>query len=125
MRVALKSVNGVEAVDVSLNKGLATVTLKDGNTVTMKQLQAAITRNGYSTKQSSVTAIGQLSLNDNRWVLHVSGSNEEFTLTPDGSAKPPDNNLVGKLATVVGTMPQIATGKGQTELRFQSVTEKK
>jgi copper chaperone CopZ len=61
VRVALKSVNGVDSVDVSLNKGLATVTLKDGNTVTIKQLQAAIVRNGYSTKQSLVTAIGQLS----------------------------------------------------------------
>lgn len=125
MRVALKSVNGVDSVDVSLNKGLATVTLKDGNTVTMKQLQAAIVRNGYSTKQSLVTAIGQLSLKDNRWLLHVSGSNEEFALTPDGNAKPPDSALVGKVVVVVGTMSQLITGKGQTELHFQSVTEKK
>lgn len=125
MRVALKSVNGVESVDVSLNKGLATVTLKDGNTVTMKQLQTAITRNGYSTKQSVVAAIGQLSLKDNRWLLHVSGSNDEFILTPDGSAKPPDVSLTGKVVTVVGTMPQLTAGKGPAELHFQSVTEKK
>jgi copper chaperone CopZ len=125
VRVALKSVNGVESVDVSLNKGLATVTLKDGNTVTMKQLQAAITRNGYSTKQSAVTAVGQLSQKNNGWLLRVSGSNEEFMLTPDGNANPPDNGLVGKIVMVVGTMPQLTAGKGQTELRFQSVTEKK
>jgi copper chaperone CopZ len=125
VRVALKSVNGVESVDVSLNKGLATVTLKDGNTVTMKQLQAAIVRNGYSTKQSAVTAIGHLLLRDNRWLLDVSGSNEEFALMPDGNAKPPDSALIGKVVIVVGTMPQLTTGKGQTELHFQSVTEKK
>jgi copper chaperone CopZ len=125
VRVALKAVNGVESVDISLNKGLATVELKDGNTVTMKQLQAAIDRNGYSTKQSSVTAIGQLSFNDNRWILRVSGSNEEFALTPDGHAKPLDNNLSGKVVTVVGTMPELPKGKGQTELSFQSVSEKK
>jgi hypothetical protein len=112
-------------VEVSLNKGLATVTLKDGNAVTMKQLQAAITRNGYSTKQSTVTAIGQLSLKDSRWLLRVSGSNEEFILTPDGNAKLPDASLVGKVVIVVGTMPQLASGKGETELHFQSVTEKK
>lgn len=125
MRVALKSVNGVESVDVSLNKGLAAVTLKDGNTVTMKQLQAAITRNGYSTKQSVVTAIGQVSLKDNRWLLRVSGSNEEFTLIPDGSAQSPESTLIGKVVTVVGTMPQLSAGKGPAELHFQSVTEKK
>jgi copper chaperone CopZ len=125
VRVALKSVNGVDSVDVSLNKGLATVTLKDGNTVTIKQLQAAIVRNGYSTKQSLVTAIGQLSLKDNQWILHVSGSNEEFILTPDGNAKPPDIGLIGKVVIVVGAMPQLSSGKGLTELHFQSVTEKK
>jgi hypothetical protein len=115
----------VDAVDVSLNKGLATVTLKDGNIVTMKQLRAAINRNGYSTKQSLITAIGQLSLNGNRWLLRVSGSNEEFALAPDGTAKPVDNNLAGKVVIVVGTVLEIASGKGQAELRFQSVTEKK
>jgi hypothetical protein len=125
VRVALKSVNGVDLVDVSLNKGLATVTLKDGNTVTIKQLQAAIVRNGYSTKQSLVTAIGQLSLKDNQWILHVSGSNEEFILTPDGNAKPSDIGLIGKVVIVVGAMPQLSSGKGLTELHFQSVTEKK
>jgi hypothetical protein len=125
VRVALKGVNGVESVDVSLNKGLATVTLKDGNIVTMKQLQAAITRNGYSTKQSLVTAVGQLSLKDNRLLLRVSGSNEEFALSPEGAAKRPDNSLIGKIVTAVGTMPQLNSGTGQTELHFQSVTEKK
>lgn len=125
MRVALKSVNGVDTVDVSLNKGLATVTLKDGNTVTIKQLQAAITRNGYSTKQSVITAIGALSLKDDRWVLRVSGSNEEFTLTPDATAKPVEKSLSGKVVIVTGTMPELTSGKGQTELHYQSVTEKK
>lgn len=125
MRVALKGVTGIESVDVSLNKGLATVTLKEGNTVTMKQLQAAITRNGYSTKQAVVTAIGQLSFKDNRWLLRVSGSNEEFILTPDGNAKPLENSLDGKVVIVIGTMPQLTSGKGLTELRFQSVAEKK
>jgi copper chaperone CopZ len=125
VRVALKSVSGVESVDVSLNKGLAKVTLKDGNTVTMKQLQAAITRNGYSTKQSTVTATGELALKDSRWLLRVSGTGEEFILTPEGNAKLPDGSFVGKTVIVVGTMPQLTSGKGPTELHFQSVAEKK
>jgi hypothetical protein len=125
VRVALKGVNGVDSVEVSLNKGLATVTLKDGNTVTMTQLQSAITRNGYSTKQSVVTAIGQLSTKDGRWVLHVSGSNEEFTLTPGSNTKPPESNLAGKVVTVTGTISESVSGKAQTELHFQSVAENK
>ncbi len=93
--------------------------------MTMKQLQAAITRNGYSTKQSVVTAIGQLSLKDSRWLLRVSGSNEEFALTPAGNANPPESNLAGKVVTVVGTISEPVSGKAQTELHFQSVSEKK
>jgi copper chaperone CopZ len=36
--VALKKVAGVESVEVSLKKGLATVRLKPGNTVSVAQL---------------------------------------------------------------------------------------
>jgi len=45
----------------SLNQGLATVTLKIGNTVTMEQLQRAITKNGFTTKQSNVVVTGHCS----------------------------------------------------------------
>ena len=60
MRVALKSMNGVDTVDVSLNKGLATVNLKPGNAVTVEQLQHAITKNGFTPRQSDVVATGTL-----------------------------------------------------------------
>jgi copper chaperone CopZ len=50
------SVNGVASVDVSLDKGLAAVKLKPGNSVTLKQLQGAITKNGFTIKQSRLTA---------------------------------------------------------------------
>ena len=60
VRVALKSVSGVDSVVVSLNKGSATVTLNPGNTVTIEQLQHAITKNGFTTKQSTVEVTGTL-----------------------------------------------------------------
>jgi hypothetical protein len=91
----------------------------------LKQLQAAITRNGYSTKQSVVTAVGQLSFKDNRWLLRVSGSNEEFLLTPAGTSRPLESSLAGKVVIVLGSVPELSAGKEQTELHFQSVTEKK
>jgi copper chaperone CopZ len=50
------SVNGVASVDVSLDKALAAVKLKPGNSVTLKQLQGAITKNGLTIKQSRLTA---------------------------------------------------------------------
>ena len=44
VNVALKKVHGVESVEVSLNKGLATVKLKPGNAVAVPQLTQRIRR---------------------------------------------------------------------------------
>ena len=53
MRVSLKAVPGVDSVDVSLEKGLAVVKMKPGNTTTLKQLNEAIAKNGFTMKDSS------------------------------------------------------------------------
>ena len=58
MRVSLKSVSGVDSVDVSLAKGLASVSMKPGNTATLKQLQEAISKNGFTMKDSPATISG-------------------------------------------------------------------
>ena len=58
MRVSLKSVAGVDSVDVSLEKGLAVVKMKPGNTATLKQLNEAITKNGFTMKDSTATVVG-------------------------------------------------------------------
>jgi copper chaperone CopZ len=58
--VALKKVAGVESVEVSLNKGLATVKLKPGNTVSVPQLWELIHKNGYTPKVTTVSVRGEL-----------------------------------------------------------------
>ena len=82
MRVSLKSVAGVESVDVSLEKGLAVVKMKPGNTATLKQLQAAITKNGFTMKESNATVAGTILVADGKTQLKVSGSNDVFQLVP-------------------------------------------
>jgi hypothetical protein len=121
--VALKGINGVDTVDVSLNKGLATVALKDGNTVTMKQLRDAIGKNGFTTKSSNIMVSGQL-LEHAGLVLRASGSNEEFSLVPDGAATI-DRALIGKSVRIEGTVPEIASSSSASQLRVRSMAEKK
>ena len=82
MRVSLKSVAGVESVDVSLAKGLAAVKLKPGNTATLKQLQSAIAKNGFTMKDSSAIVAGTVVVEAGRVQLKVSGSNEMLDLVP-------------------------------------------
>ena len=58
--VALKKVPGVESVEVSLNKGLATVKLKPGNTVSVPQFWQLIHEKGYTPKATAVLVRGEL-----------------------------------------------------------------
>jgi copper chaperone CopZ len=122
--VALKSVRGIESVEVSLNKGLAVVTLKPGNTVTMEQLQHAITKNGFTTKQSTVLVTGTLVDEDGRFALRVSGSNERFNLMPEKQHSQTSDlkRLSGKAVTVEGVIPETSTGKKPDTIDFRAVT---
>jgi copper chaperone CopZ len=119
VRVAVKGVNGVDSVQVSLNRGMATIELKDGNTVTMKQLRDAIAKNGFTTRQSEVVALGQLSSKDGKLLLRVTGSEENYELAPASGAGV-DQSLVGKMVSVAGTVPESAL-----QIRFRSITERK
>ena len=121
MRVALKSVNGVDSVDVSLNKGLATVTLKPGNTVTMEQLQHAITKNGFTTKQSAVIVSGTLLSDNGKLALRVSGSNEMFGLIPETQQDEDFYQLNGKTVTVEGVVPEVQKGKRPDTIQARSI----
>jgi len=109
--VSLKSVSGVDSVDVSLAKGLAAVRMKPGNTATLKQLQTAITKNGFTMKQSAVTAVGNVVVDSGRAQLKVSGSNEMLDLIPEGQVTPIATSLNGKSVLVDGVVPETAKGK--------------
>jgi len=79
--VALKKVAGVESVEVSLNKGLATVKLKPGNTVSVPQLWELIHKNGYTPKSTAVSIRGELVNINGQLRLKVSGTSETLAIT--------------------------------------------
>jgi copper chaperone CopZ len=122
VRVSLMSVNGVASVEVSLDKGLATVRLKPGNSVTLKQLQQAITKNGFTMKDSKIVAAGKLIHDGNVRKLQVSGSEEILALVPESSASAtPDSTPV----VVEGTVPEAAKGRVPDAIRYRSLTPEK
>jgi copper chaperone CopZ len=81
--VALKKVPGVDTVDVSLNKGLATVKLKPGNAVSVPQLWELLHQKGYTPKMSAVFVRGELAREPGRLQLKVSGTKDVLDLAPD------------------------------------------
>ena len=83
VNVALKKVVGVESVEVSLNKGLATVKLKPGNSVSVQQLWELIHDKGYTPKTTIVSVRGELVSMQGRLQLSVSGTNGKLPLVSD------------------------------------------
>jgi len=125
VRVSLKSVAGVDAVDVSLEKGLASVKMKPGNAATLKQLQEAITKNGFTMKPSPVSVAGKIVMIKGQPQLQVSFSNDLVNLIPDGSLTMNVNAMADKRVTVEGTLEEAAKGKTPETIRYRSITEEK
>jgi hypothetical protein len=123
VRVSLKSVSGVDSVDVSLAKGLADVKMKPGNTATLKQLQNAITKNGFTMKDSTATVAGTIIVFNGKPQLQVSGSNELLTLVPESQAAGDITLSSGKSVLVEGTIPEAVKGKMPDSIRYRSIKE--
>lgn len=96
--------------------------MKPGNTATLKQLQAAITKNGFTMKPSAITVIGIIVIDSGRVQLRVSGSNEMLDLVPDGQVTPIANSLNGKSAIVNGVVPEPGKDKSFS-IHYRLVTE--
>ena len=107
VNVALKKVAGVESVDVSLNKGLAAIKLKPGNTVSVPQLWQLIHDKGYTPKATTVSVRGNLANIQGRLQLKVSGTNETLALVSDSknaSAYGEAQKKLGQTVIIQGVM---------------------
>lgn len=119
----MKSVAGVDSVDVDLEKGVAAVKMKPGNTATLKQLQGAITKNGFTMKQSTATVAGKLVIENGKPRLQVSGSNDVLDLSPELKGGPGAESMQGKAVVVVGVIPEARKGGAPDSIRYRSITE--
>lgn len=119
MSVAIKKVTGVQAVTVSLNKGVATINFKTGNTVRMQQLRDAVKKNGFTPKDAVVNAVGQLTTtDDHKLMFTVAGTGERFQVVSEGArvSAAEASRLLGTSVLVEGTVPE-----NQAVLRLNSV----
>ena len=99
VRGALKKFPGVESVDVSLNKGLATVQLKPGNSVTPEQFWEAVKKNGFTPKETRVVVRGEIVPEGGKSRLKVTGTARIYDLIFDSLGR-----LAGKTVTLEGTI---------------------
>jgi hypothetical protein len=98
--------------------------MKPGNTVTLKQLNEAIAKNGFTMKDSTATVVGTVVVADGKSALRVSGSNDLLRLASQSSTLN-QTSLLGKTVVVEGTIPEGMKGKAPDLIRFQSMKEEK
>lgn len=109
--VALRKVAGVESVGVSLNKGLATVKMKPGNSVSVPQLWELIHKNGYTPKATAVTVRGELVEVGGHLRLKVSGTQETLALVADPKNANPYTEATRRLGQTVVFQGVMEPGK--------------
>ena len=124
MRVSLKAINGVDTVNVSLTKGLAAVTMKPGNSATLKQMHEAIAKNGFTMKQTEVVVRGEVVNDGGKLRLKVSGTSDVLNLTPESSTVDVAS-AAGKQVEITGTMPEPAKNQVPDTIRVRSISEVK
>jgi hypothetical protein len=99
------------------------VSMKPGNTATLKQLQEAISKNGFTMKDSPATVSGAVVVTNGKSQLQVSGSNELLTLVPESQSSSDLTLLSGKSVLVEGTIPEAPKGKAPDTIRYRSIKE--
>jgi hypothetical protein len=123
--VSLKAVSGVESVNVSLEKGLASVKMKPGNNTTLKQIQDAVTRNGFTMKQSNATIAGTLVLSNGNVQMKISGSNDVLDLKPESQRVASSGLVNGEPVVVNGTVAEPSKGRSPDSMSYRAVVEDK
>ena len=87
MRVAVRKLDGVESVEVSLERAQASIRLRPGNRVTLAQLRQLVKNNAFNSREAAVTVIGELKQDANGPVLAVTGTDVVLAILLD-SARP-------------------------------------
>ena len=113
------SVNGVASVEVSLEKGLAVVKLKPGNSATLKQLQEAIAKNGFAMKESQIVAAGKLVQGGTGSQMQILGSNDLVNLAPESPTASPLITRDSGIFVVEGILLEAAKGKTPDVIRYK------
>jgi copper chaperone CopZ len=116
--VAMKKINGVEAVTVSLNQGNAFVRFKPGNTAKYEDVRSGIEKNGFAVRETRVRARGRLQRAQDGLRFVVSGSGESFKLN---AADPPANLRVDEDVTVEAVIPAPEKNKVQDKMTIKSI----
>jgi copper chaperone CopZ len=113
VRVALLKVPGVESVDVSLERAIASIRLRAGNAVTLPQIRELVKNNGFTAKDARITVVGTLVERGGKPAIDVTGTNTVMLLAPDAKQPEPYTALQARLRDTPSTTIEL-TGDVET-----------
>jgi copper chaperone CopZ len=88
VRAAVERLEGVQAVDVSYERGQADITLRARNALSLQTLRDALARAGFRARNAEVTLIGDVILRDRgAMIVRASGLETEFSVAPGGASE--------------------------------------
>lgn len=123
--MALGKLDGVTSVDVTLERGVAHVALKPGNTLTLAHLRQAVKDAGYPSGAAVATAVGRLSAAGRQKVLSVSGTTMAWVVEA-GAGTPLAASLAsaadGATITVTGTIAAAPKGADPERIVIRELT---
>lgn len=107
----LKKLPGITQVDVSLNDGIASITVAPDSPVTLAQMHDVLVDGGFTPKQASITVEGRI-IKDGEHLLLVSGADRYSLSFPAGipSAVQLDAHLKlkGEVSDTGGAVPVLS-----------------
>jgi len=106
--VAIKRIEGVQSVRVSLNDGWADVKLEQGNKVSIERLRGVVRDNGFTPKEARVKVKGRLVERAGRPALEVTGSGVVYALSATAGRGAADlgKDGFGKHVIAEGRVPE-------------------
>ena len=124
MSVAVRDIDGVDSVSVSLNDGLAVVSFSTDNHAPVAEIRRAIRENGFSPKSAEIVMVGIVERTGDGMFLRVPEGNQHFRLEAHPDAAPLSWNDMGPGAVLVeGDIPE-TDGRGSEPLMIQVRTAK-
>ena len=106
MGVALKKIDGVKSVEVSLNQGLARVYMKSDNKVSLEELRKAIETRGFTPKEAKVKVKGKVVQADGGHQLEVTGTRDKFKIKCAGKGDTHEISIeTGEPTLIEGLIP--------------------
>jgi hypothetical protein len=102
----VERIPGVASVKVSLKDGLATMLLKPGNTVSLERVREAVTKDGFTPKEATVTARAEPLMSASVLRLAITGLDVIYEVRPIEQAVQGElRTLAGRTVTVNAVVP--------------------